>query len=111
MGQPACGDEGDDALIAADLDVRLAHVARVHRHHLRKRTGCGRDALQHGLQVLDIRRLVAHPDRHDHLLVAVHRQLADIALQVRPNGLHVVAVGVDEVALGLLGWGGIGLPD
>ena len=110
MGQPASGDVGVDALIAAGLGVVLAPIARVHRHHLRQRTGCGRDALEHGLQVLDIRRLDAYPHRHDHLVVTVHRQLSVVALQVRPTRLHEVAVGVGEVALGLLGWCAIGLP-
>ena len=84
MRQAAGGDVGVDALIGAGLGVVLAPVARIHRHHLRPCTGRGRDALQHGLQVLDIRRLVVHAYRPDHLVVAVHRQLAVVALQVRP---------------------------
>ena len=84
MRKAAGGDIRVDALIGAGLGVVLAPVARIHRHHLRPCTGRGRDALQHGLQVLDIRRLVVHAYRADHLVVAVLRQLAVVALQVRP---------------------------
>ena len=82
MRESAGGDVGVDALICADLAVVLAPVARIHRHHRRQGPGAGSDLLQHGLQVLDIRRLVAHASRHDHLVIAVDRQLAVVALDV-----------------------------
>ena len=50
------------------------------------------------------------PQRHDYLVVAVHRHLAGVALQIGPTGLHQVALGIREVALGLPGWPAIGLP-
>jgi hypothetical protein len=84
MWEPAGSDVGVNGLIAAGLDGRLTPVARVHRHHIRQCAGCGRDALQHGQQVLDIRRLVAHPNRHDNLVVTVHRRLAVVALKIPP---------------------------
>jgi len=59
------GDVGIDALIDAGLGVVLAPGARIHRHH--------------------IRRLIADPNRHDYLVVAVHRHLAVVALQLRPT--------------------------
>ena len=110
MPQATGGDVGVDALIAAGLGVVLAPVALIHRHQIRQCTGRDRDVLQHGLQVLDIRRLVAHPHRHDHLLVAVHRNLVVVAVQIGPTGLHEMAVRIREVALGLPGWRAIGLP-
>jgi hypothetical protein len=84
MRQAAGGDVGVDALIGAGLGVVLAPVARIHRHHRGHLPGAGADALQHGLQMLDIRRLIADPNRHDHLVDAVHSHLAVVALQVRP---------------------------
>ncbi len=45
-------------------------------------SGCGSDALHHRRQMLNVRRLVAHAHRHDHLMVAVHRHLAVVALDV-----------------------------
>ena len=83
MRKAAGGDIRIDGLIGAVLGVVLSPVARIHRHHLRPCTGRGREAMQHGFQVLDIRRLVGHAYRHVHLVVAVHRQLAVVALQVR----------------------------
>ena len=77
--------------------------------HIRQSASCGRDAVQHGIQVLHIRRLVAHAHRHDHLMVAVDSQLAVLALDVMAIGFHEVAVGVGEIPLGLLGWRSIGL--
>ena len=56
----------------------------------------GGDALRHRLPTLDIRRLGACPRNHDHLL-AVHRYLAVVALQVRCTRLHEMAVGIDEI--------------
>ena len=83
MQESAGGDVGvNAALIGADPDVVLAPVTRIHRHHRRQCAGAGDDALQHGLQVLDIRRLVAHVYRHNHLMVAVDSHLAVVALQI-----------------------------
>ena len=70
------------SLIRAGVDIVLTPVARIHRHHIREYTGHLSDSLQHGLQVLDIRWLVAHAHRHDHLVGAVHRQLTVVALKV-----------------------------
>ena len=84
MRQPTGGDARVDAQIAADVGVVLAPVARIHRHHRVQCPGRCSDALQHRLQMLDIRRLVAQAHRHDHLVVAVHRHLAVVALQIRP---------------------------
>jgi hypothetical protein len=64
--------------------VVLTPVARIHCHHRGLCNDAGGDAYQHGFQMLDIRRLVAHPERHDHRVVAVHRQLAVVALQIGP---------------------------
>jgi hypothetical protein len=97
-------------LIRAGLGVVLAPVARIHRHHVRQCTGAGGDALQHWLQVLDIRRLVAHAHRHDHLVVAVDSQLAVVGLQIGPAGLHQVALRIGEVPLRLGGWCAVGFP-
>jgi|688.fasta_scaffold01924_8 hypothetical protein len=82
--QTAGGDVGINAVGLALACVVLTTIARIQRHHLRQCTGASRNALQHEFKVLDIRRLVAHCHRHDHLVVAVHRYLAVVALQVRP---------------------------
>jgi len=82
--QPTGGDVGINAEVLAADCVVLTPVARIQGHDLGQGTGCGCDALQHGFAVLDIRRLVAHAHRHDHLVVAVDGQLAVAALQVRP---------------------------
>jgi len=47
--------------------------------------------------MLNVRRPVAHAQRHDHLMVAVDGQLAVVALDVVAVGLHQVAVGVGEI--------------
>jgi hypothetical protein len=88
VGQAAGGNVGVDALIGGGLGVVITPVARVHRHHIRQRTGGGGDPLQHGLQVLSIRRLVAGAHRHNHLVVPVHCKLAVVALQIGAAGLH-----------------------
>ncbi len=82
MRQAAGSDVRINALFSAGLGDVLAPVARIHRHHRRQGPGAGSDPLQHGLQVLDIRRLVAHASRHDHLVMAADRQLAVVALDV-----------------------------
>jgi len=52
--------------------------------------------------MLNVRRLMAHAQRHDHLIVAVGSQLVVVALDVVGIGLHQVAVGVGEIPLGLV---------
>ena len=109
MRQSACGDVGVDAVLFAVLGVGLAPVARIQRHDDRKVTSAGGDPFQHWCQVFNIRRLAADAHSHDHLVVTVHRQLAVEALQVDAAGLHQMALGVSEIALGLVGWCAIGL--
>jgi hypothetical protein len=101
LWQAADGDVGVDALIGAGFGVVLPPVAHFQRHHIRPLTSAGGDALQHRLKVLSIRRLVAHPHRQDHLVVAIYRQLAVVALSIGLAGLHLVAVGICEISLGL----------
>ena len=55
MREPAGGDVGIYALIRADVDIALTPVARIHRHHIRQRSGACNDALQHGFEVLKVR--------------------------------------------------------
>ena len=50
------------------------------------------------------------PHRDDHLVIAVESQLAVVALQVGTAGLHQMAVGAGEVALGFWGRRSVGLP-
>lgn len=108
MQQTAGGDVSVSTPIGAQLCVVLAPVARIHRHHRGHLPGTGADAVQHGFQVLYIRRMVARPHRHVHLVVAVYRHLAVVALQVGAAGLHEMVVGISAIALGLPGWGAIG---
>jgi hypothetical protein len=104
-----CGDVGIDPTIAAGLGVGLAPVARIRNELLRQGAGAGLDALQHWDQVFDnscgegcaYRSLVAHPDRHDHLMLAVHCGLGFVALDVPIAALHHVAVVISKFALGL----------
>jgi hypothetical protein len=116
MRQPARRDVRIDAPLLAVLRVSPAPVTRIECHHHRHRAGVSRNACRHWYQVFNIRRLAAHPQRHDQLVVMV-RQLAVVALQVTSAGLHQMAVGVGVdavfreavIALGLVGWCGIGL--
>lgn len=73
---------GINPLLGAELSVGFAPVTRIRGHHSGERTSCSRDALHHRLQVFDIRCLVAHAERHDHLMDAVDGQLAVVALDV-----------------------------
>ena len=109
MGQSTCRDIGINPLLGAELSVGFASVARIRGHHSGQRTSCGSDALHYGLQVFDIGRLVTHPERHDHLMVAVNGQLAVVALDVVAIGLHQVAVGGGEIPLSLVRRRAIGL--
>ena len=99
VGQATGGDVGINASLLAALDVLLAAVARIRRHHSRQCTGIVGDALQHRHQMLRVRRLVADTDRHDHLMVAIDSGLAVVALNPTAIGFHDVAVGIGEIAL------------
>jgi len=94
--QSTGGDVGINGLIRADLGVVLTPIARIHRLYIRRCTGSGRDALQHGLQVLHIRWLVAHTHRHDHLVVDVAARMEQLcvhALLVQLYAKHLVTEG------------------
>lgn len=103
MWQTPGGDVGINPLIGAYLNVGLAPAARIRSHHSGQRTGGYSDALEQllrkslrlQLQVFDIRRLVAHAQRHDQLMVAVDSQLAVVALDVVAIGFHHVAIWLD----------------
>ena len=56
-------------------------------------------ALQHGHQVLWIRRLVADAHRHDHLVIAIDGRLAVVALQQVAVAFHDMAVWIRVVPL------------
>ena len=59
--------------------------------------------------MLDIRRLFTYASRHDHLVITVDRQLAVLSLQIRPAGLHEMAVGIWQIPSGSAG-GSASLP-
>ena len=84
MGQSARSDVGINPLSGTEVSIVLAPVARIRGHHIGQGTGHYSYALHHWRQVFDIGRLVAHTRRHDHLMVAVHRQLAFLTLNVMP---------------------------
>ena len=88
MGQSTCSDVGINPLLGAGLGVVLAPIAGICREHIGQSAGCCSDALQHRLQMLNVRRLVAYADRHDQLMIAVRRELAVVYLQIGANRLH-----------------------
>lgn len=126
MGQTTGGDGGINSLLGAELSVGLAPVARIRGDHNGERTSCSRDALHQLLrrslrlrqQMFDIGRLVAHTQRHDHLMVADDSQLAVVALDVMTIGRQPLrgslwlqmTISIREIPLGLLGWRAVGLP-
>ena len=61
--------------------------------------GIGDGALQHGYQLLWIRRLVADAHRHDHLVIAIDGCLAVVALQQVAVAFHEVAAWIRVVPL------------
>jgi hypothetical protein len=80
-GQPANCDVGKNPLFNTVLGIMLTPVAGIGGHHIRKSAGCGSDELQNMIHVFDVGSLVAHANRHDHLLVAFHRHLAAVTLE------------------------------
>lgn len=108
MRQAAGGDVNVDTLINGNLGVVLTPIASVNAHHFRQCADSDGDPLQHGLQMLHVRRLLADGKRHDDLVVAVNLYLAVVALQIGATGLQEMAAWISEVALGLGRWCTIG---
>jgi hypothetical protein len=82
MGQPASRDVGINPSISTEISVVLASVAGISGHHILQSAGCSLNARHHRLKVFDVWGLVANAHRHDHLMVAVHRHLAVVAVEV-----------------------------
>lgn len=64
---------------------------------------------RHQLKLFNIRRLVAHAQRHDHLMVAINGQLSIEALDLVVIALHQMTVSIPEIPLVLLGWRAVGI--
>jgi hypothetical protein len=66
-------------------------------------SGIGDGALQHGYQLLWIRRLVADAHRHDHQVIAIYGCLAVVAKQQVPMGQAAMGHRVNCLRLQPLG--------
>ena len=95
----ADGDVGVELPVLTGFQVRGAAVTGVGDQAIGSLTGVGLDPLVHGQQVHRITGLVAHPDRHDHLVVAIDGGLGVVALHPAVSALEDVAVGIREVPL------------
>lgn len=100
----AGGDVGVELPVLTGFQVGGAAVAGIGDQGIGPLTGVGLDPLQHGQQVHRIACLVAHPDRHDHLVVAIDGDLGVVALHPTVSGLEDLAIGIRKVSL-CLGFG------
>lgn len=105
MRQTTSGDMGIDPLAGTEVSVLLVPVDSIDGHHFRQSALRDDNALQQlfrrsqrlQLQMLHLRRLVAHDRRHHHLVIAVNCLLAvgiPLAFLARPRrGIAAAANG------------------
>jgi len=97
---PARGDVGIQPSLFAGFQVGGAAVARIRDQRIWLLASVRLDPLQHRQQMHRIAGLIADADRHDHLVVSVHRGLSVVALDPAVSAFEDVAIGVGEVPLG-----------
>jgi hypothetical protein len=99
---PAYRDERLGTHVLGGVDVVGAEVAGVGGDAGRDRIAVVDDALEHRLEVLGVRGLVADRRRDDDLMVFVDRDLGVVRLEESTVAQHDPAVRIGEVAL--CGW-------
>ena len=88
-----------DASVLTCLGVGLGPVTGIGCHHFGQRAAVGFQLVEHGLEVLGVRRLVRCVVRHDNLSFVVDGELAVVGLHKVSAVLHDPTLRIGEVAL------------